>query len=306
MRAFRGLVPALLFACSLVLAATAMAARPTVAALSVPASALPGPPPPVTLQLRDPSARRIEAMVTIASLATRRAVVVEHLGWVRPSARIAVRWPRSAALATGTYHVSVHARDDRGRPLLRTSTASGVATLTVAQPGGSPVAETSGASSGEAPAPLGGAPTPGQTVAAGAVFPVAGQHTFGGPENRFGAPRGTHFHQGQDILAAEGTTVVAPLRGQVEWTSYQAQGAGYYAVEHSEIGLDLMFAHCQAGSVLVARGQVVTAGQQICRVGQTGDATAPHLHFEVWVGGWQAPGGQPIDPLPYLEAWEAA
>jgi murein DD-endopeptidase MepM/ murein hydrolase activator NlpD len=46
------------------------------------------------------------------------------------------------------------------------------------------------------------------------------------------------------------------------------------------------------------------AGQTVCQAGQTGDATAPHLHFEMWVGGWYAPGGHTIDPLPYLEAWE--
>jgi murein DD-endopeptidase MepM/ murein hydrolase activator NlpD len=67
-----------------------------------------------------------------------------------------------------------------------------------------------------------------------------------------------------------------------------------------------MFAHCEASSLLVSAGEVVSAGQQLCRVGQTGDATAPHLHFEMWVGGWQAPGGHPIDPLSYLEAWESA
>jgi murein DD-endopeptidase MepM/ murein hydrolase activator NlpD len=65
-----------------------------------------------------------------------------------------------------------------------------------------------------------------------------------------------------------------------------------------------MFAHCQAGSFAVAAGQGVSAGQQLCRVGQTGDATGPHLHLEVWVGGWQSPSGRPIDPLPYLQAWE--
>jgi murein DD-endopeptidase MepM/ murein hydrolase activator NlpD len=48
----------------------------------------------------------------------------------------------------------------------------------------------------------------------------------------------------------------------------------------------------------------VAAGQTLCLAGQSGDATAPHLHFEMWVGGWYAPGGHTIDPLPYLEAWE--
>ena len=59
-----------------------------------------------------------------------------------------------------------------------------------------------------------------------------------------------------------------------------------------------------ACTLAVATGEPVTAGQLLCQAGQTGDATTPHLHFEVWVGGWQAPGGQPIDPLPYLLAWD--
>ncbi len=67
-----------------------------------------------------------------------------------------------------------------------------------------------------------------------------------------------------------------------------------------------MFAHCEAASFAVSGGEAVTAGQQLCRAGQTGDATAPHLHFEIWVGGWQSPTGHSIDPLPYLEAWEHA
>ena len=36
--------------------------------------------------------------------------------------------------------------------------------------------------------------------------------------------------------------------------------------------------------------------------GTTGGSTGPHLHFEIWVGGWFA-GGRPIDPLPLLQAW---
>jgi murein DD-endopeptidase MepM/ murein hydrolase activator NlpD len=151
-----------------------------------------------------------------------------------------------------------------------------------------------------------GVPTPAQTVAEGAVFPVVGAHSFGGPENRFGAAREGHIHEGQDVLASEGLQVVAPLAGTIITTAYQAGGAGWYAAEQTVDGLDFFYAHCQASSLAVSADETIKAGQVICRVGQTGDATGPHLHLEIWVGGWQAKGGYPIDPLPYLEAWEAA
>lgn len=154
-----------------------------------------------------------------------------------------------------------------------------------------------------APAPS-GVPSPAQTVALGAIFPVRGAHSFGDAANRFGAPRAGHIHQGQDVLASEGLSVVAPLAGTIITTGYQAGAAGWYVAEHTPDGLDFFYAHCQAGSVAVSPQQSVRAGQQLCRVGQTGDATTPHLHFEVWVGGWRTAAGYPIDPLPYLEAWD--
>jgi murein DD-endopeptidase MepM/ murein hydrolase activator NlpD len=157
-----------------------------------------------------------------------------------------------------------------------------------------------------APASEAGVPSPMQTAAEAAVFPVIGPHTFGNAENRFGAGRTGHIHEGQDVLASEGLSVVAPLAGTIVTTAYQAGGAGWYAAEHTVDGLDFFYAHCQAGSLAVSTGQAVGAGQPICRVGQTGDATGPHLHFEIWVGGWQASGAHPIDPLPYLEAWDHA
>jgi murein DD-endopeptidase MepM/ murein hydrolase activator NlpD len=54
---------------------------------------------------------------------------------------------------------------------------------------------------------------------------------------------------------------------------------------------------------VVAKGAPVAAGQPLCQVGDTGTASATHLHFEIWNVGWRVPGGYPIDPLPELRSW---
>ncbi len=135
-------------------------------------------------------------------------------------------------------------------------------------------------------------------------FPVAGSHSYGGPDNRFGAPRSGHVHQGQDVLAADGTPLVAPHRGYIKYVGDQPGGAGIYIVMHaSGTSYDFALMHLQPGSVRVHEGQSVKAGTRLGSVGHTGDATGPHLHFEVWVGAWQM-GGYPIDPLPLLKRWD--
>jgi murein DD-endopeptidase MepM/ murein hydrolase activator NlpD len=273
--------------------------RPVVTSLSVPGASVPGRPPRVTLRIDEPHVGTVNATVAINDLTTRKPAVVAHLGWVRTARTLSVRWPRRATLKAGTYHVSISAHDHHSGSLRRTAHSSGVATLTVAAPV-APVPSVAGAPA----APEAGVPTPAQTIADGAVFPVVGAHSYGDAENRYGAARSGHVHEGQDILAAEGTPDVAPLAGTITSTSYQAGGAGYYAVERTLIGFDLMFAHCKAASLAVTAGQAVAAGQPLCQAGQSGDAAGAHLHFEMWVGGWQAAGGHSIDPLPYLEAWE--
>jgi murein DD-endopeptidase MepM/ murein hydrolase activator NlpD len=135
------------------------------------------------------------------------------------------------------------------------------------------------------------------------TFPVAGAFSWGGEGARFGAPREGHRHQGQDLAAAEGTPVVAPRGGVVEAVQYQASGAGHYVVVDGDSeDYDYVFMHLRAGSIPVVAGQRVRTGQLIGEVGNTGASSGPHLHFEIWVGGWFA-GGEPIDPLPLLESW---
>jgi len=275
--------------------APTLSLHPVVSELSIATEAAAGRPPRLVVRIDEADVGTVDAQVTVISLSTHRPVITVKLGWVHTHSALTVSWPRAAVLRAGSYEVSVSAHDRYGRALARAVGHAGEVTLTITAPKSVPPAV--------APPPA-GVPTPAQTVADGAVFPVAGAHNFGGPENRFGAPRDGYLHQGQDILTAEGTPVVAPLAGTILTTSYQAAGAGYYAVEQTGVGFDFMFAHCQAGSLVVAAGQNVAAGGSLCRAGQTGDATAPHLDFEIWVGGWQAAGGYPIDPLAYLEAWE--
>ena len=152
-----------------------------------------------------------------------------------------------------------------------------------------------------APTPVDDAPAP-DTVAG--RFPVVGSYTFGGEGSRFGAGRPGHIHQGQDVAAASGTPIVAPVAGTITWKAEQPGGAGIYLVLRGAAdGRDYVFMHLKRGSVLVSAGTAVTAGQQLAEVGATGVASGPHLHFEIWVGGWQERGGEPIDPLPQLQRW---
>jgi murein DD-endopeptidase MepM/ murein hydrolase activator NlpD len=132
-------------------------------------------------------------------------------------------------------------------------------------------------------------------------FPIAGAFDWGGRDAGFGARRKGHRHQGYDLAAASGTPVVAPYRGTVAFVGYQARGAGRYVVIRAA-DYDYVFMHLLTGSVVVDEGDRVRTGQTIAAVGSTGESTGPHLHFELWVGGWYQ-GGHPIDPLALLQAW---
>jgi murein DD-endopeptidase MepM/ murein hydrolase activator NlpD len=138
----------------------------------------------------------------------------------------------------------------------------------------------------------------------GYTFPVLGPHDFGGAAARFGAARAGHTHQGQDVMAACGTTEVAARGGTVQYSGYEGNAGNYIVIDGKGTGLDFMYAHLAQPSPLKT-GDPVRTGQPIGVVGETGDATACHLHFEIWTApGWYQ-GGSPIDPLPYLEKWDS-
>jgi murein DD-endopeptidase MepM/ murein hydrolase activator NlpD len=157
-----------------------------------------------------------------------------------------------------------------------------------------------------ASAQTGGTTTPGGTTTTtpttpttGQVFPVAGTHSFG---DGFGAARSGHTHQGQDIMAACGTPLVAVSRAKVKWVSYQRAAGNYVVIRNKKLHQDYMYAHL-ATRAPVVKGQIVQPGQQVGIVGRTGDASACHLHFELWLGKWYR-GGHPVDPMPYLATYQ--
>ncbi len=97
---------------------------------------------------------------------------------------------------------------------------------------------------------------------------------------------------------------MAPHGGVIRVVAYQAGGAGHYIVLRSDgENRDYVFMHLATGSTRVHEGQRVRTGQRLGDVGSTGASSGPHLHFEVWVGGWYT-GGKPIDPLPILRSWD--
>jgi murein DD-endopeptidase MepM/ murein hydrolase activator NlpD len=244
------------------------------------------PAPGAALGIRyriDGTRRKVRARVDVLPVGSRRPAARIRVGWRRPGRTLTRRW--RVRLAPGDYIARLHAVDRRGRTLRRTAQASGRSALTVTAP----------------PAPI---PAPLAPVVGSGRFPVQGAYTYG---DRFGVKRGTATHRGQDILAASGTPVVTPRAGVVSWRAYQAQGAGNYVVIDADDGRDFVFMHLLDGSVTVTKQQTVSAGQVIGQVGQTGDATAPHLHFEIWPDGWYASdASQPVDPMPDLQAWAAA
>ena len=117
-------------------------------------------------------------------------------------------------------------------------------------------------------------------------------------------------HDAIDIMAAEGTPVIAAADGTIEKLFNSVRG-GMTVYERSVDGKWLYYyAHLSAYAPGLGEGQQVKRGQVIARVGHTGDASpdGPHLHFAI---NSMAPGerwwnGTPINPYPLLAGKKAS
>jgi murein DD-endopeptidase MepM/ murein hydrolase activator NlpD len=134
----------------------------------------------------------------------------------------------------------------------------------------------------------------------GFVFPVYGKHTY---SDDWGAPRQhTGTHQGTDIFADPGTPVVAVCKGKLHRVGTNDVPGNRMYLTCDEGGDEFFYAHLAAFAEDARNGLEVEAGHVVGFVGSTGDAeqTPPHLHFEIHPG-----GGDPVNPYPFLRAWES-
>jgi murein DD-endopeptidase MepM/ murein hydrolase activator NlpD len=123
-------------------------------------------------------------------------------------------------------------------------------------------------------------------------WPLAGGHFtsfFGGRISPFGHSR--DFHTGVDLADATGTPIYAAADGRVVSCGYSG-GYGLSAKISHPYGFQTLYGHMS--SLYATCGSYVRKGQMIGRVGATGRATGPHLHYEVRIN------DHPVNPMPYL------
>lgn len=106
------------------------------------------------------------------------------------------------------------------------------------------------------------------------IKPLEGQIT-----SRFGLRENVNpkYHTGIDIAEDPGFVIVAAMEGTVELVSGEGNYGNHLKITNGEVST--LYAHCK--TIYVKQGEHVTQGQQIAEVGATGNATGPHLHFEI-------------------------
>ncbi|MGY2065357.1 M23 family metallopeptidase [Blastococcus sp. SYSU DS0619] len=124
-----------------------------------------------------------------------------------------------------------------------------------------------------------------------AVLPVAGARLTSGYGGRWGT-----FHYGIDLAAPMRTPEYAAVDGVV-LRAGAASGFGLAVYILHENGDVTVYGHMD--KILVQPGQYVEAGETIALLGNRGQSTGPHLHFEVHKGGLD---GKKVDPIPWLAA----
>lgn len=141
----------------------------------------------------------------------------------------------------------------------------------------------------------------------GIIVPVRG-FSAADLSNTWGAARSEgRRHKGIDIIAPQGTPVLAAADGEIArfWNSDLGGTSIYQADANGR--LVYYYAHLSARAENLDEGDRVRQGDVIGYVGATGNATTPHLHFEIHrtSGGRRWAGGRAINPYEYLASGRA-
>jgi murein DD-endopeptidase MepM/ murein hydrolase activator NlpD len=130
-------------------------------------------------------------------------------------------------------------------------------------------------------------------------FPLDGRHSYG---DGFGAGRD---HEGQDVFARCGAPIHAARGGRVQVNDVHPAAGNYLVIDGKGTQLDFMYAHLVRPSPL-SEGARVRTGQVIANVGQSGNASGCHLHFELWSApGWYE-GGHALPSVGrLLKTWDS-
>ena len=129
-------------------------------------------------------------------------------------------------------------------------------------------------------------------VATMAAWPVANRYSW--------VSQGYHsYHKADDIASYSGTKVVPMRSGRVAFAGWKKNCGGYQVYVSHGNGLYSAYYHLRSESV--SKGQWVTKSQTLLgRVGETGCASGPHLHFEVWRGFPWSSGSYRVKPWSYI------
>lgn len=148
-----------------------------------------------------------------------------------------------------------------------------------------------GALGSRASANPGGPAGVGVPLVPGWGVPIAGRYRITAGFGDAGPAWSSGRHTGLDFAAQTGTPVVAAARGRVRDAGPDGRYGNLVTVDHG--GVVTYYAHLSR--IVVDPGDMVGQAQQLGTVGSTGNATGPHLHFEVRIG------GVPRDPAAFLD-----
>lgn len=132
-----------------------------------------------------------------------------------------------------------------------------------------------------------------------AVFPLERHADFGEADARFGAPRGGHHHEGQDVFAPAGTPIRSMREGLVVEKGDDGGRGNYVAIWNARARRTFVYLHMLRPTPW-RKGESVDAGSRIGSVGCTGSCWGDHLHLEIRRG--RGTTGPPLNPLPMLRS----